>query len=133
MAIDREEALRLGHFWATVSEEHDTDKFQTVLHDEFVMWYNFDPQERSRTEFIETLKSAHEIFENQRNENARITVTEEGFVLQATMTGILSGVAIRSPYCFIAKIKDGLVVRGEEYFDTAQLPKKAGRPGEGMI
>ena len=89
MPVDREEALRLGSFWATVSEEHNVDKFQTVLHDDFVMWYNFDPQVRTRAEFIETLKAAHAIFDDQKNEDARITVTEDGFVLQATMTGIL--------------------------------------------
>ena len=133
MPVDREEALRLGTFWATVSEEHNVDKFQTVLHDDFVMWYNFDPQVRTRAEFIETLKAAHAIFDDQKNEDARITVTEDGFVLQATMTGILDGQAIRSPYCFIARIKDGLIIRGDEYFDTAQLTKMAGRPGEGMI
>ncbi len=133
MPVDREEALRLGQFWATVSEEHNTDKFQTVLHDDFVMWYNFDPQDRTRAEFIETLKAAHAMFSNQKNENSQITVTESGFVLQATMTGILDGVAIRSPYCFIATIKDGKIIRGDEYFDTAQLSKKAGRPGEGMV
>lgn len=133
MAVDRDEALRLGDFWAKVSEEHNTEKFQTVLHNDFKMWYNFDPQDRTRAEFIETLKSAHAIFQNQKNEDARITVTEDGFVLQATMTGILDGKPIRSPYCFIAHIKDGLIIRGEEYFDTAQLTKKAGRPGEGMV
>lgn len=133
MAVDRNEALRLGQFWATVSEEHDTDKFQTVLHEDFVMWYNFDPVERTRAEFIETLKAAHAIFHNQKNENARITVTEDGFVLQATMTGVLDGVAISSPYCFVARIRDGLIIRGDEYFDTAQLAKRAGRPGEGMV
>ena len=77
------------------------------------------------------------MFQNQKNEDARITITEGGteggFVLQATMTGILDGKAISSPYCFIAQIKDGLIIRGDEYFDTAQLTKKAGRPGEGMI
>lgn len=133
MAVDRDEAMRLARFWATVSEEHNVDKFQTVLHDDFVMWYNFDPQDRTRAEFIETLKSAHAIFSDQKNEDARITITEDGFVLQATMTGILDGQAISSPYCFIARIRDGLVVRGEEYFDTAQLTKRAGRPGEGMV
>nr|WP_246344588.1 nuclear transport factor 2 family protein [Sphingobium fontiphilum] len=133
VAVDREEALRLGQFWVTVAEEHDTDKFQTVLHEDFVMWYNFDPQDRSRAEFIETLKAAHAIFHDQKNEDPRITVTEDGFVLQATMTGVLDGKPIRSPYCFIARIKDGLIIRGDEYFDTAQLSKKAGRPGEGMV
>lgn len=133
MAVDREEALRLAQFWATVSEEHNTEKFQTVLHEDFVMWYNFDPAERSSAEFIETLKAAHEMFHDQKNEDARITVTEDGFVLQATMTGVLDGQAISSPYCFIARIKDGLIIRGDEYFDTAQLTKKAGRPGEGMV
>jgi ketosteroid isomerase-like protein len=133
VAVDREEALRLAQFWATVSEEHDTDKFQTVLHPDFVMWYNFDPTERTRAEFVETLKAAHAMFTDQKNEDARITLTDEGFVLQATMTGVLDGKAISSPYCFIAQIRDGLIIRGDEYFDTAQLTKKAGRPGEGMV
>lgn len=133
MAVDREDAMRLAQFWATVSEEHNTDKFQTALHDQFTMWYNFDPQYRSRAEFIETLKSAHAMFSDQKNEDLKITITDEGFVLQATMTGVLDGKQISSPYCFIAEVRDGLVYRGEEYFDTAQLTKKAGRPGEGMV
>lgn len=133
MAVDREVAMRLANFWATVSEEHNVEKFQTVLHPAFVMWYNFDPQDRTRAEFVETLKAAHAMFKDQKNEDARITITEDGFVLQATMTGILDGKAISSPYCFIAQIKDDLIIRGDEYFDTAQLTKKAGRPGEGMI
>lgn len=133
MPVDRDEALRLAEFWADVSEEHNVEKFQTVLHDDFVMWYNFDPNERSRQEFIDTLKAAHAMFENQKNEDRKITLTEDGFVLQATMTGILDGTPIASHYCFIAKIKDGKIIRGDEYFDTSQLSKRAGRPGEGMV
>ncbi|WP_197413693.1 MULTISPECIES: nuclear transport factor 2 family protein [Sphingobium] len=133
MTIDRDEAMRLAQFWASVSEEHNTDKFQTVLHDDFTMWYNFDPQYRSRAEFVETLKAAHAMFENQKNEDLKITITERGFILQATMTGVLAGENISSPYCFVAEVREGKVYRGEEYFDTAQLTKKAGRPGEGMV
>ena len=133
MAQNREEALRLAQFWATVSEEHNVEKFATVLHDDFKMWYNFDPQDRTRAEFIETLKGAHAMFSNQKNDDLQITLTDDGFVLQATMRGVLDGKEIASPYCLVAKIKDGKVIRGEEYFDTAQLTKKAGRPGEGMI
>src|SRR3546814_7557875 len=83
--------MRLAKFWATVSEEHNVEKFQTVLHDDFVMWYNFDPNDRSREEFIQTLKDAHAMFQDQKNEDMRITLTEEGFILQATMTGVLDG------------------------------------------
>jgi ketosteroid isomerase-like protein len=124
MRQDREATIRIAQFWASVSEEHDVEKFATVLHDDFVMWYNFDPVERTRDAFIATLKSAHAIFDNQRNDDLRITLTEEGFVLQATMRGVLDGKEIASPYCLVAQIKDGKVVRGDEYFDTAQLPKR---------
>src|SRR3546814_14221882 len=88
--------MRLAKFWATVSEEHNVEKFQTVLHDDFVMWYNFDPNDRSREEFIQTLKDAHAMFQDQKNEDMRITLTEEGFILQATMTGVLDGTNISS-------------------------------------
>ena len=133
MSVDREEAMRLAQFWATVSEEHDVVKFASVLHDEFVMWYNFDPQDRTREEFIETLKSAHAMFDKQVNKDCRITLTDDGFVIQATMCGVLDGKEIAAPYCLIARIQDGKVIRGDEYFDTTQLTKRAGRPGEGMI
>lgn len=133
MTVDRDEAMRIAQFWATVSEEHDVEKFSTMLHDDFVMWYNFDPNDRTRAEFVQTLQSAHEMFKNQKNEGLKISITENGFVLQATMTGELDGKQIASPYCLVAEIKDGKVIRGDEYFDTAQLSKKAGRPGEGMI
>ena len=133
MSDIREDSARLARFWATVSEEHNVEKFATALHPEFTMWYNFDSITRTRAEFIETLKSAHAMFDNQKNEDLKITLTEDGFILQATMTGILAGEAITSPYCFVATVKDGLVITGDEYFDTARLTKKAGRPGEGMI
>lgn len=133
MSQDPEEALRIGTFWAHVSEEHNIEKFATILADDFVMWYNFDPVDRNRAEFLETLRAAHAIFEDQINENARVTPTANGFVLQATLRGRLDGKEIAAPYCVITQMRDGKVVRGDEYFDTSHLPKRAGAPGEGMI
>jgi hypothetical protein len=130
MAQDPVEALRVGEFWSRVSEEHDIEKFQTILAADFVMWYNFAPVDRTRAEFLETLRGAHAIFRNQINKDARITPTANGFVLQAILCGILDGKEIAAPYCMIAQMRNGLVVRGDEYFDTSQLPKRAGDPGE---
>lgn len=133
MAQDPDEAMRVGQFWATVSEEHNVEKFATILADDFTMWYNFDPVERSKQEFMETLRAAHTIFHNQVNADCRITPTAEGFVLQATLQGDMEGHKVNSPYCFVAQMRDGLVVRGWEYFDTGKLPKHAGAVGEGMV
>jgi ketosteroid isomerase-like protein len=133
MTPEQEEFLRIGQFWAKVSEEHDTEKFATVLADDFIMWYNFEDLDRTREQFIETLKSAHAMFQNQVNENTRITVTTDGFVLQATMRGILDGKQISAPYCLIAKVQNGKVVRGDEYFDTSQLTRRPARGGTEMV
>jgi ketosteroid isomerase-like protein len=133
MAQDPVEALRIGQFWSRVSEEHDIEKFQTILAEDFVMWYNFSPTDRSRAQFLDTLRDAHAIFKNQINRDARITPTATGFVLQATLCGLLDGKEISAPYCMVAQIRDGKVIRGDEYFDTSQLPKRAGDAGEGMI
>jgi len=130
MSVNREDAMRLAQFWATVSEEHNVEKFATALHPDFTMWYNFDSITRTRAEFIETLKGAHAMFDNQKNDDLKIVLTDDGFVLQAVMRGVLAGKEITSPYCFVATVKDGLVFHGDEYFDTARLTKKAGRPGE---
>jgi len=49
------------------------------------------------------------------------------------MKGLMEGRPISAPYCIVAKIKDGKVIRGDEYFDTSQLTKYAGPVGEGMV
>jgi len=125
--------MRIAQFWATVAEEHNVPKFAQILHDDFIMWYNFDPTERNKEQFMETLRSAHASFTDQTNEDTRITLTTDGFVLQATMKGLMEGRPISAPYCIVAKIKDGKVIRGDEYFDTSQLTKYAGPVGEGMV
>jgi ketosteroid isomerase-like protein len=130
---DRDISLNLAQRWARVSEEHNTERSAELLHDDFVMWYNFTNTERTKQEFLDTLKSAHAIFENQVNDDCKITLTDRGFVLQAVLRGVLDGQEIAAPYCLIAEVKDGKVIRGDEYFDTAQLPKRAGSPGEGLI
>ena len=128
MAPQQEELMKLAQFWASVSEEHNVDKFQTILSDDFVMWYNFDPVDHTREQFLDILRSAHKMFDNQVNEDTRITLTTDGFVIQATMTGVLNNKKISAPYCLIAQVKDGKVVRGDEYFDVSQL---GSRPAPG--
>jgi ketosteroid isomerase-like protein len=133
MTSREEEFLKVGRFWAKVSEEHNIEKFATVLADDFVMWYNFDDVERTRAQFLEVLKNAHQMFHNQVNENTRLTATTDGFVLQATMRGVLDGKEISAPYCLVAKVRNGKVVRGDEYFDTSQLTRRPQRGGTAMV
>lgn len=133
MTPEQQTFLELGNFWATVSEEHNVDKFATILAEDFVMWYNFDDIERTRAEFLATLRSAHAIFQNQVNAKKRVTVTTQGFVVQATLEGILDGKQISAPYCLIAIVRDGKVVRGDEYFDTSHLTKRPSVGGTEMV
>jgi ketosteroid isomerase-like protein len=133
MTPEQEKFLELGKFWATVSEEHNVDKFATILAPDFVMWYNFDDAERTREQFMETLRNAHAMFHNQVNANPRITVTTDGFIVQATLQGDLDGKRISAPYCLIAKVRDGLVVRGDEYFDTSHLPRRPSKGGTEFV
>jgi ketosteroid isomerase-like protein len=121
MTPQQKEFVRLGEFWSKVAEEHDLEKFQTILAEDFVMWYNFEDVDRTREQFLQTLANAYKVFQNQVNANTRISPTADGFVLQATMCGKLNGKEISAPYCLIAKVRDGKVVRGDEYFDPSQL------------
>jgi len=115
------EHVRLGQFWSRVAQEHDREKLGSVLSDDFIMWYNFENIDRTKAEFLETLKSAHKRFDDQVHTDERVLPTPEGFVLQATMHGTVEGVKFSAPFCLIAKVRDGKVVRGDEYFDTTQL------------
>jgi ketosteroid isomerase-like protein len=115
------EHVRIGQFWSKTAQEHDPEKLGSVLSDDFIMWYNFEKIDRTKEEFLETLRNAHKAFNDQVHTDERILPTPEGFVLQATMNGTFNGQKIAAAFCLIATIKDGKVVRGDEYFDTGQL------------
>lgn len=128
MTPQEAEYVRLGEFWSKAAQAHDREGLASILSDDFVMWYNFEKIDRTKEEFLETLKSAHKAFNDQVHENERILPTSRGFVQQAIMCGTFSGERIAAAFCLVATVKDGKVVRGEEYFDTGQL---VSRPVQG--
>ncbi len=133
MAIDPNEALRLAEHWDRTAKAHDIEAFGTILADDFEMTYNFDPAPRSREQLLRSLAEVYSMLTDHEHVDGRITPTVEGFVIEATLRGSMGGTRIEAPFCLVARVRDGKVFRSREYFDTAQLPKRVGPPGEAMV
>jgi uncharacterized protein len=54
-----------------------------------------------------------------RHEDIRLHVHADGFTLQATVVGTVSGTELRLPVVLIATVVDGRITRFEEYADSA--------------
>jgi len=59
---------------------------------------------------------------NRRYEKVRLQRTDTGFVQQHVLTGtIASGAKLELPACMVGVVKDGRILRLDEYFDPAHL------------
>ncbi|MGI4798741.1 MAG: nuclear transport factor 2 family protein [Janthinobacterium lividum] len=128
-----DDMVAIGRRWSRLAQGADRSEMGSMLSDDFVMWYNFNGSERGKADFIATLHSARAVFPDQHHSNEHITATTAGFVLQATMHGTMNGTTLAANFCLVCRVRDGLIYRADEYFDTRQLPLVAADASSEMI
>lgn len=116
-----------------LAQRADRSEMASMLSDDFIMWYNFNGSERGKSDFIATLHSARAVFPDQHHTNEQITATTDGFVLQATMHGTMNNTTLAANFCLVCRVRDGLIYRADEYFDTRQLPLVAANVSTDMV
>lgn len=73
------------------------------------------------------------MFPDQHHTDEQVTATTDGFVLQATMHGTMNGTTLAANFCLVCRVRNGLIYRADEYFDTRQLPLLAADASSEMI
>lgn len=118
--------LELADRFFKAIEEGDVETVRSIYSPDAVIWHNFDSLDQ-REKGGQTVSENLKILETltQRIIGAKYEVyqregTETGFVQQHVLTGrMLNDETLFLPACIICQVKNGRIVRLDEYFDPA--------------
>lgn len=98
----------------------DIDAVRSIYAPDAVIWHNNDQVEESPDRNLRTLKWVSTNIKNISYDDMKRQETATGFVQQHILRGIApNGTALEIPACIICEVKDGKIVRLEEYLDSA--------------
>lgn len=118
--------LELADLFFKAIEQGDVETMRSIYSPDAVIWHNFDPltpKEKGDETVSENLKKLEML--PQRIRGAKFEVyqreaTETGFVQQYVLTGrMVNDEPFLLPACIVCRVKDGLIVRVDEYYDPA--------------
>ena len=105
-------------------ERKDYDAVAACYAPEAVIWHSHDCLYQSRGDNLAMLKRGMETQEKVRYKDRRIRVFEGGFVQQHTIkVTYATGFVGTMDVCFVGYVRNGMISRAYEYFDTGQVDK----------
>ena len=101
-------------------EQGDAETVAACYAPDARIWHNFDGLEQTVEENLRTLRWIGKRLQNRRYEIVSRRAFDGGYVQQHVLHGTLNnGEAFRMPACLIVTVRDGRIVRLEEYLDSA--------------
>ena len=108
-------------------EQRDYETLERCYAPEAVIWHSHDCLYQPRADNLAMLQKAMGIGQKVRYKERRIRAFEGGFVQQHTIHVTREdGFRGHMEVCFVAYVRDGMVSRIYEYFDTGQIEKFIG-------
>jgi ketosteroid isomerase-like protein len=104
-------------------EAGDVDGLRACYAPHAEIWHNTDGRVSTREENVRTLRDFIARVPQRRYEKRRVHVFEGGFVQQHDLHCILSDHhhEIVLPACLVCRVEQDVIVRLDEYFDSARL------------
>ncbi len=113
---------RLAQSFFDAIECGDIDALARCYHDEVVIWHNTDRVETTKADNLAVLAKFIEIVPVRRYENRRLRLFPGGFVHQHVLHMTThDGRRHQLAACLVCAVRDGQIVRLDEYFDSADL------------
>lgn len=111
-------ARRLMHCLLT----GDADGVTRLYHDDFSAWRNFDNRTLTRKQALKIVQILANNLQELRYDDVRVQPTPSGFVQQHVMRCTApNGQAVEAHVCMIATLKDGKLLRVDEYMESSQM------------
>ncbi len=99
----------------------DIEAVRAIYAPNAVIWHNNDQVEETPERNLRVLKWVSTNVKDLRYEEMKRQETATGFIQQHVLRGIApNGTALEIPACIICEVKDGHIVRLDEYLDSAQ-------------
>jgi ketosteroid isomerase-like protein len=112
----------LARRYLTAMEEGDIDGLRACYAPHAEIWHNTDGRVTTREENLAVAASFWARAPKRRYENRRINVFDGGFVEQHDLHCLLGPRReVSLPVCLVCKVENDLIVRLDEYFDSARL------------
>lgn len=119
--LSDEAKLAVAARYAKASRSNDAELFRSLCAPECTTWHHFDLLEVSTGHTVRTIAWLHSAVTNLSWTDVALYPIPTGFVSQTVMTGTAPGGPLSVHSCVIVTLNDaGLIVRAEEYLDTAQ-------------
>ena len=108
-------------------ERRDFDAVDACYAPEAMVWHSHDCRYQPREDNLAMLQRGMETQQKVRYRDRRVRVFEGGFVQQHRIEVTWSADFVgKMDVCFVAYVRDGMISRAYEYFDTGQIEKFIG-------
>jgi ketosteroid isomerase-like protein len=121
---DSAAAIKIVESWNAAWMARDLDGMKAIAHDDFIQWHATIRKDLSKEEEFTMLVAALKVM-NIKFHDIKLTSLEGG-VLQQCLADIQisgSGEAKDVPFAMVFRLKEGRIVRCDEYMDGMSLPK----------
>lgn len=123
------ETLDLCDRFFDAIEQKNFEVLEACYAPETIVWHSHDCLYQSRASNLQMLHAGMQSHKRMHFANRRVRVFEGGFVQQHTLhLTQANGFEGKMDVCFIGYVRDGMLSRIYEYFDTGQRGKFLG-PG----
>jgi ketosteroid isomerase-like protein len=104
-------------------EAGDVETAGSYYAPDVVIWHNFDNLEQTRAQNLATLAAIPQRLSDRVYADRRVEVFAEGFLQQHVLyaTRKFDGARLAMPAVIICRVKDGKIIRLDEYLDSAHL------------
>ncbi|HZO35607.1 MAG TPA: nuclear transport factor 2 family protein [Solirubrobacteraceae bacterium] len=114
-----EDFTRIANELKQAADSGDLDALRNVYATDAVIWHNVDDTEKTVEESLKFLGALRAVTTRTWYADQRLTLTENGFVLQHyTGAELKSGEELSIPSALIVTVKDGKISRLEEYIES---------------
>ena len=102
----------------------DTEGVRAIYAPDAEIWHNFDERNQSVDENVASMADLHGRASGLAYTEIRRFLAPGGFVQQHVLRATLpNGGTWELPACVIVRVRDGLIVRLDEYLDSAHVAK----------
>jgi ketosteroid isomerase-like protein len=118
--MTEQDVLHVAERFFQAIQSDDADAVRACYAPDAVIWHNNDNVEQSVDKNMRTLGWIMRKLPGRHYRVLRREALQDGFLQQHVLEATLpDGTAWRLPACLVVKVRDGLIVRLDEYLDSA--------------
>jgi ketosteroid isomerase-like protein len=123
---DHRDVLDIAKRFSAATKAADVKAADELLDPDFQFWANYTKQTLGKKEMLEYIGTFFPTLRSVEYSQVRITPTTNGYVLQHVADTVLGDGSTLSnlDVCFVVQLRDGRLLRLDEYLDGAALPGK---------